>query len=64
MLEKPYNATLEKYNKPDHFKIWDDFVLNRSFNGTIFHTQKFMVLSEIIWSLKIVIEFFRITCVF
>lgn len=31
-----------KYNKNEHFELWDDFVMNKSVNGTIFHTQKFI----------------------
>jgi len=36
------NLRIEKYNKQKHFDLWDDFVLNRSCNGTIFHTQLFL----------------------
>ena len=28
--------------KSQHDIIWDDFVLNQSVNGTIFHTRKFL----------------------
>lgn len=32
---------IQKYHI-DFEKIWDDFVLNKSFNGTIYHTRKFL----------------------
>ena len=35
------DLSIQKYNK-DNLQIWDDFVKNRSCNGTIFHTQNFL----------------------
>jgi hypothetical protein len=33
---------IEKYIENKHKNLWDDFVLNKSKNGTVFHTQQFL----------------------
>lgn len=31
-----------KYNDEQYYQLWDDFVLNKSLNGTIYHTRLFL----------------------
>lgn len=33
---------ITRYNRDEHFQIWDDFVEHNSINGTVFHTRKFL----------------------
>lgn len=36
------NLKIKKYIEKNHFDLWDDFVLNKSVSGTIFHTRNFL----------------------
>lgn len=31
-----------QYDQDEHFEVWDDFVINRSSNGTLYHTRHFL----------------------